>query len=125
MSLTLKGVDVVLKNLRQIQTNVPDSAGAALFNRAEVIMTDSKQNYVPVDTGALRGSGHVQQPVKSGNEIAVTMGYGGVANAYAIPQHERLDYNHTVGGPKYLERPLLEHGKTLARDLANDLKGLK
>lgn len=122
MSLTLKGLDVVLKNLKQIEANTPQAAGAALFRRAEAIMTDSKQNYVPVDTGALRGSGHVQLPVQNGNDVTVTMGYGGVANAYAIPQHENLNYNHTVGGPKYLERPLLEAGKTLAKDLAADLK---
>ena len=122
MSLTLKGLDVVLKNLKQIEANTPQAAGAALFRRGEAIMTDSKQNYVPVDTGALRGSGHVQLPVVNGNEVTVTLAYGGVAEAYAIPQHERLDYNHTVGGPKYLERPLLEAGKTLAKDLAADLK---
>lgn len=122
MSLTLKGLDVVLKNIEGIARTTPEKAGAALFKRAEVIMTDSKQNYVPVDTGALRGSGHVQLPEHHGNEVTVTMGYGGVAEAYAIPQHENLSYNHTVGGPKYLERPLLEHGKTLAADLAKDLK---
>lgn len=113
--------NTVSKGLEALARAVPQKAAAALFRRGEAIMADSKEHYVPVDLGVLRESGHVTLPEVSGNDISVTLAYGGAAKDYAIPQHERLDYKHTTGGPKYLERPVLEASKTLARDLAKDL----
>jgi hypothetical protein len=71
-----------------------------LRETAEEIMAASKEE-CPVDTGALRATGHVQRP--SPDEVVI--GYGGVAAPYALVQHERLDYQHTVGKAKYLEDP--------------------
>ncbi len=85
------------------------AAEAALFEEAEAIMARSKDEFVPVDEGILRASGHVQLPVRTGGDVSVTLAYGGPAEAYAVIQHERLDFNHPHGGgPKYLERPLVE-----------------
>lgn len=53
----------------------------------------------PKKWGVLRGSGYVTHP----NNGVVTVGFGGPAAAYAWAQHERMDYKHTEGGPKYLE----------------------
>ena len=53
----------------------------------------------PKKWGVLRGSGYVTHPTNG----VVTVGFGGPAAAYAVVQHERMDFKHTEGGPKYLE----------------------
>lgn len=71
---------------------------------------------VPVDTGALRGSGYAAEPVRDENHILGEFGYGGVAtkinpktleptSTYALAVHENLDAHHEVGQAKYLEAP--------------------
>lgn len=113
----------------------PPALGAALFVEAEDIMGESKENFVPVDFGTLRSSGHVQPPVVDGTVVEVAMGYGGAAAKYAAAVHENpragktggrapvgkaiqvnsrgtysppRKYQHwaKVGGWKYLERPI-------------------
>jgi hypothetical protein len=82
-----------------------DLAGA-LFAQGQRLLIESLQQ-VPVDTGALRASGSVSLPEATGDRLTVTVSYGGAAKDYAVPQHERLDYQHTVGKAKYLEEPFL------------------
>ena len=111
---------------------VAQSMANALYRQAERIMTASKRQ-VPVDTGNLRDTGHVEPPKHPLNErdIAVTLAYGGTAGAsvtkhkteggkrvtyyrdesqvgYAVYVHEDLSVYHKVGNAKYLERPLVE-----------------
>ena len=87
----------------------------------ELIMTDSKQNYVPVDLGVLRASGFVKGPTIMGDNVEVKLGYGGAASAYALIQHEAMDFRHTVGGPKYLERPVKRAAAGLGQKIARRL----
>jgi hypothetical protein len=83
-------------------------------------MARSKEHFVPVKDGILRGSGYVE--LNADGELRVTLGFGGPAGAYAVPQHERLDYRHTVGEAKYLEKPLMAAASTLAADLAASIR---
>jgi len=72
----------------------------------EEIMTDVKASApghgVPVDTGALRASGMVEQI----EPLVVELGFGSAAVPYALEQHENMAYHHTVGEPRYLVRGL-------------------
>lgn len=54
------------------------------------------------DPGELRRSGYVQ---RSGNDAEI-----GYTAYWARWQHERLDYSHDVGEPKFLENTLLRDG---------------
>lgn len=67
------------------------------------LMNDIKENYVPVDTGNLRDSGYVSDPIQTPNGMVIALGF---TEEYALIQHERLDYNHPHGQAKYLEVPL-------------------
>lgn len=82
-----------------------DDLAQALKVIAEMIMTESKTNYVPVVTGELRRSGTVKNPVITTNKVKVELGYGGAAVSYARAVHERPP---TVGQGKnkYLSQPL-------------------
>lgn len=99
----IEGLDELVRKLKAAPDVVLRAAEKPLYDAAEDVMTDSKENRVPVDTGVLRSSGHVQDPERSGSRLTVDLGYGGQAADYAVPQHERLEYHHTVGEAKYLE----------------------
>src|SRR6478735_326385 len=56
----------------------------------------------PRDTGELINSGHIHL-----TEDTASIEYSA---PYAVLQHERMDYSHPHGGPKYLERGIQAAG---------------
>lgn len=102
MKVTITGVDALLRACTLASDHGPDVAAQALYRLAEGVMTEAKV-LCPVDTGALRASGHVEPPETEGTTVSVTMGFN---TEYALVQHERTDYHHVVGQAKYLETPL-------------------
>lgn len=127
MSVKLTGADAMRTKLRQIAAQFPLRVAAALYQEGQIEMTESKRR-CPVDVtsktggGTLRASGMVHQPEISGKSISVTLSYGGAADAYAIVQHERLDYHHNVGQAKYLESVLNESRPFMAGRVAKRIK---
>lgn len=132
---TVKGGDKVKKGLTGLIKDLEKRQMQALKIEAEKIMTDSKQNYVPVDKGTLRNSGVVGDPVKDGDTILISIGYGGAAAAYATALHEfpsesspptwegkALTFTKPGTGPKYLERPLMKAVDGMTERLADRLK---
>lgn len=90
---------------RYVQGALVSDLADALYLEAELIMTDSKQNFVPVDSGVLRNSGTVKKPVITSKDVTVVLGYGGPAASYAVVVHE-YPPNVGQGKNKYLSRPL-------------------
>lgn len=68
-----------------------------LYREAERIMALAKSEYVPVVTGALRSSGHVQKPKFLGSTVTVTLGFGGASASYALEVHENPRAGKTYG----------------------------
>lgn len=108
----------------EISTAIPKQAATALYMVAEEIMTDAKQNYVPVVSGNLRGSGFVEQPKITPGKITVTLGFGGVAAPYAVTVHE---YPKAVGQGKnkYLTRPINAAAPDIAKRVAAFIRNMK
>ena len=107
------------ERLKRLAAKYPDLIGRALFVVAERIMLISKRDFVPVDLGALRASGHVQEPERGqGTKISVRLVYGGPAASYAAEQHENRDFGHTVGEWGYLIKPMRAAASTVAKDIA-------
>lgn len=121
MDVEIIGDRALMVRIAEDVAKAPAAMASALFIEAEAIMADSKE-LVPVDTGALRASGHVQHPKISAQGVEVEMGYGGAAEQYALIQHERLDYNHPSGEAKFLEKPVLEHADGMAERLGASVK---
>ena len=113
-AVEIEGEKELVAAMKKAMTLFPKFLGKELYQEGERIMTDSKANYAPVDLGTLRSSGFVQQPVFNKTSAEVTLGYGGAAASYAVIQHENMSYRHTVGGPKYLERPVLHAKKSMS-----------
>lgn len=117
MEIEIRNVDRVADELRGIARHLADAVGPALRAEAEIEMTEAKRR-TPVDTGALRGSGHVAGPKHSGRDTQVTLAFGGPAAPYALFVHENLDAHHPVGQAKFLEGTLHESAPYLAQRIA-------
>lgn len=125
VTFTHSGLAQMTRRVALILGMLPAEIGGELYKLGEEIMTDAKDEYVPVDQGILRGSGFVNEPVVETAQISVTLGFGGAAEAYALKQHEDLSLHHPPkdtghdehrlsnmdarpnAGSKYLERPVL------------------
>ena len=118
-------------NCGKINT-IKAAVGAALYQEGELIMTDAKE-LTPVDTGALRSSGFVEQPKQQGNVTTVQLGFGGVATklnektgepttSYGLIVHEDLNMHHTSGEAKFLEKPVMKRSKDIATRITKRLQ---
>ena len=128
----LTGTDELLRKLKDYQVKVPKHVGAALLKEGEEIMTRSKEEFSPFDKGTLHGSGQVKMD-KSGKNIVARLGYGGAAAGYALAVHETPSgfdppswqgkaITFKRGGPKFLERPMLEAIPGMADRLAAEIE---
>src|SRR3954447_26710077 len=89
------GVQVTWLGIGELQARLKEAAAVkstqalsvALYREGLRIFAES-QKLVPVDTGALRGSGVVTEPRIVGTTVEVVIGYGGPAAPYAIYVHE-------------------------------------
>jgi hypothetical protein len=142
--LEVKGLDALEKGLAALSQQLKSDVGNALRAEAEIEMTEAKRR-TPVQTGALRSSGHVEGPEEGtmslatfGNaasggqgefragpdraDISVRLVFGGPAAAYAVYVHENLEAIHPVGQAKFLESTLLESAPYLVARIAARMK---
>lgn len=138
MGFTLTGIESMARQLRQIATSQLGKTKAAMNFEAELILADSKDNYVPVGTvqgGTLRASGFIIKAVLIDGNIIVVIAYGGAASAYALAIHEHesghsprtwkgveLTFSRPGTGVKYLEIPLRTAQSGLAERLASKIR---
>lgn len=121
-SFKLEGIPEFEKKLADLVQNAKEGSVKAVYREAETDMTISKRK-VPVDTGTLRSTGHVEQPTMIADLASVELGYGGPAGdgqnvGYAVIVHEDLSMSHSHGQAKYLEEPMREEiasGRALSR----------
>ena len=96
MSVTYKS------NRAQAIQAIHDTALDAIEQATYRFIYDSSQQLVPLDEGPLQESGEV---IVEGDAVIVSYGKGESA-AYAVIQHENLNYAHAPGRQaKYLEQP--------------------
>lgn len=93
----------------QLQSDMEDWLRIVLMD-----LTGEAQRRAPKDEGTLRASGHW--------EISGTKGKVIFDTPYAAVQHERIDFHHTDGEAKYLEKPLKEKSHLYMNELAARLK---
>jgi hypothetical protein len=114
VAFSLTGDTKLMQALSNLAKELPVVALMSLVQSGEEIMTDSKENYVPVDTGNLRASGLVTIDVPNAQ---VNLSYGGPAIGYAIYVHE-IDKNYNNGKSwKYLQAPLMLAQPKIVADL--------
>lgn len=105
--LELQGMDTLMGVLSRVKTNGVSAAHALGMKVMLNVFTES-QHQCPVDSGTLKGSGHLESEVDAGlSEIVI--GYGGAAAGYALWVHENLSAHHRPPTKaKFLEDPMNE-----------------
>lgn len=92
--------------------------GPALWDVASDAFAES-QRMVPVETGTLRSSGSVSNPLQLADGWSVKIAYGGAAAPYAVYVHEDLEVSHDAPtSAKYLEIPVKNAADTMPARLA-------
>ena len=108
--------------LAAVRKRLPDAIKDLNRGNALAILAAS-QPLVPVDTGALKRSGRVEDAPKG----AAVLVYGGGKIDYAGYVHYRLNVNHPVGQAQYVGQPLRterpERKKATARAMRKWLEG--
>jgi hypothetical protein len=103
MSVTVRGEAAIRRELLKLAKKYPGAAGAALYQEGMGLWNAAVKR-TPVEFGVLRNSAYVSPPTQRGANVTVEVGFG---TEYAIPQHERLDYQHPRGGEaKYLSNAI-------------------
>jgi hypothetical protein len=123
----VSGLPKVMKALKSLGDKGPNVMGGALFREGEGIMGDSKEKFVPVVSGNLKSSGHVDKPKVTTNGASVELGFGGPAAPYALQVHEnpntgKSETGSRVGEWKYLETPYKQHLKAMDERVAKDMR---
>jgi len=123
--IKIKGLDRAIRKLKTLGIDINTEIGPTLFQEAEDIAGNSKEHFVPVDTGALRNSIFATRPKVSRNNVSVSIVAGGPAAPYALRVHEWLGagVKWSVGGtgPKYLSQPLNQARPGIKRALQKAL----
>jgi len=123
-TFTLEGGDELLNMLKTVPPEAAQVVGQAILEEATNIFNKS-QILVPVDTGALRGSGGVSAPIYSSGGVAVDVFYGGPAASYALIVHEIQEYYHNPPTQaKYLEQPFMEALPNIQKNMASRIINL-
>ena len=118
------GLRALLKRLGPVGEKAAKDAMLGVTKRI-VEMAKPLTPVQPEDGGELRNSVRAAKPVKTRNGISAAVVAGGAplaasvraeghkANVYAVVQHEDLTLQHSVGGPKFLERPFLSQAPSV------------
>lgn len=143
MSLSVKTSSEIMAKIRKLSKLMRSQIETALVEEAEAIAQRSKDEFVPVDSGKLRDSIQVISSLEQGRsekgqftesaDISVTISAGGPDVPHAVAVHETpsdhdpptwegKEIKFTRGGPKYLERPLLEAENGLIERIAAKVK---
>lgn len=135
MPFYLDGVNDAVKKLNAIADRLRKDTAKAIRVEVEKIGSDADRNYIPVDQGTLRASKYIDGPRIEGNNIEVTIGYGGAAAAYAVAVHEnpsehdppswegvQVDFHPRGRGRKYLETPLRKAMPGMSDRIAERIK---
>jgi hypothetical protein len=94
----------IVERLNQLLVEYPEEVKNAVWLELAKVMNESKA-LCPADTGALRGSGHVTEPVATEGNVHAEIGY---SQSYAWYVHENLlAYHNPPTQAKFLEVPLI------------------
>lgn len=138
--MQVTGKKETIAALQALGSHAPLSVEGGLFEFGSLVEGDAKV-LTPVLTGNLRASGYTITPtlenlsetsdvdpasralaVRTAEQITAVVGFGGPAQVYALIQHERTDFHHTVGQAKYLETAVQARAATLPEVLAGRLR---
>ncbi|MCK9310675.1 MAG: HK97 gp10 family phage protein [Bacteroidales bacterium] len=114
----MKGYEQVRSKLQKLPDSLAKAGQEGLHEVGQKIF-DQARDSVPVDTGALKGSGKMDESI-SGNKVKIIIGF---YTEYAVYVHEILSYHHPHGKAKYLEDPFNSNISNIETTIASKMKG--
>ena len=112
------GLEVCKRNIATLQKKYTEQGAKAMESWAKDTMTDSKNNYCPIDTGEMVGTGNIQ--VERGpNRVEAVLYYN---TFYAPKVHEDPRPYHPIGQAGFLRIPFNNHAPKLLTFLSGYLK---
>lgn len=123
VTVQVDGMKDVLADLARLNGDGPKAISAALFKEAEVIANEARR-LVPVDTGALRSTIHVEGPKETAAGAEVEIIAGGPAAGYAVYVHEDPTKHHPNGEYKFIEKPVLAEVQNIAAAIREEVSRL-
>jgi hypothetical protein len=140
IKIQVTGLGAALNRLQELGDRAPEAAATLLTNFVNTqVIAPAKDEYVPVDTGALRATIQASEPVVGGTKVSVSVSAGGPSAPYALSVHENPRSGQTggvspqgkkykswarVGGWKFLELPALAAATSSAGWLADEARAL-
>lgn len=119
--IQVKATEEIIESLSEFTEQFPQAVADALWSECQIIMNQSKEQ-CPVDTGRLRASGEVSEPVVEPGKVEVSLGYG---TDYAIYVHEDLEkYHAPPTKAKFLEDPISERSDVLLENVVKRVTDL-
>ena len=119
LKITSVGEKELLAKIKAMGPAGMNAARKVIYRKAEEIAGKAKDE-VPVDTGALKSTIHVELD-EDQNSTSASIVAGGPSAGYGAIVHEDLTARHVVGGAKYIERPFLEVLPSIAPAIVKEL----
>ena len=118
ITLTFTGMEAVTQRLQRLVTAPIPPLREALRTEGNQIIRVAN-TLVPVDTGLLRSTGHVETPIQEGTMVSVALGYGQGLAPYAARIEFDVTLNHPHGGQAhFLQQPLFAATNGFAQRIA-------
>jgi hypothetical protein len=123
ITLTLTGIEAVTQQLQRLVTAPIPPLREALRTEGNQIIRVAN-TLVPVDTGLLRSTGHVETPTQEGTMVSVALGYGQGLAPYAARIEFDVTLNHPHGGQAhFFQQPLFAATNGFVQRIADVLRG--
>jgi hypothetical protein len=120
--IVINGLAEALSRIGKMGDGLLSAITETVDEEHEEIMQLAKER-TPVDTGALKASGHVIPAKISGNIVQSAGQFGGESAPYALIVHEDLTKHHPVGRAKFYESAMQEKAPNVGpaiRDAIHD-----
>lgn len=112
------GLDACIKNVNKLQKKYETEARATHIKWGRETINDSKDNYCPIATGLMKGTGNIATGFE-GNIFYVVLFYN---TPYAPTVHENPRAYHPIGESGFLLKPFYLHAPKLPLMLKDDLE---
>lgn len=116
-SIELIGSDKLIDLLIRVGAQGTPALARGIYEEGQLAFRTS-QKRVPYRFGILKGSGRLFEPVVQGDQVDVTLGYGGAARKYAGPVHEIAKNYRNGKTHKYLSSAVEERQPQMDARLA-------
>jgi hypothetical protein len=116
--IKVSGAKEIQAKFQRMEKEAPVAVAAGMFQAMQIIIRDAKAR-APVESGTLRASGYVANPVISfsAGKVTVEAGFGGFAEAYVWRRH----VENTTGERLFFQRALDAGRSTINAEVAKAL----